>query len=63
MVPAPPTRAGGSGVGTAGRRLGAHPQAGRALPAPLCSLPNESSRTTLKLEGEGHSFIYITQEI
>lgn len=33
-----------------------------SLPS-LCLLPNESSHTTLKLEGEGHSFIYITQEI
>lgn len=43
--------------------LGAHPRlAGLSLPS-LRSLPNESSRTTPKLEGEGHSFIYITQEI
>lgn len=37
--------------------------AGRVSPPSLCSLPNESSRATPKLEGEGHSFIYITQEI
>lgn len=36
--------------------------AGLSLPSP-CLLPNESSHTTLELEGEGHSFIYITQEI
>lgn len=36
--------------------------AGLSLPSP-CLLPNESSHTTLEWEGEGHSFIYITQEI
>lgn len=39
-----------------------HRLAGLSLPSP-CLLPNESSHTTLELEGEGHSFIYITQEI
>lgn len=61
-----------SAVGTAKQRLGErlHAQsdrglaglAGLPLPSP-CSLPNESSHTALELEGEGHSFIYITQEI
>lgn len=70
---AQPVRAPGRGRGREARcgqrRQGGHRRAeagsaaaaGRTPLPSLCALPNESSRTTPILEGEGHSFIYMTQ--